>query len=171
MNFIASAPPGLLVGPRGLGGRTEGSSTPTFASAAVTMPARASARMTSTRSCRPTSNCLPGSVRATMRRVTVSTSMLSTPITVGASSSNSPSTGFSIARLAFLVQDLVDPVEVGAGRHRDVHHRACPVLGQVDRLDDLAVGNGQHLAVRRAQPSHPQVTFSTVPLASVAERR
>ena len=61
------------------------------------MPARASARMTSTRNCRPASNCLPGSVRATTRRVTVSTSMLSTPITVGASNSNSPSTGLSSA--------------------------------------------------------------------------
>ena len=53
--------------------------------------------MTSTRSCLPASNCLPGSVRATTRRVTVSSSMLSTPMTVGASSSNSPSNGLSIA--------------------------------------------------------------------------
>ena len=58
--------------------------------------------------------------------------------------------------LALLVQDLVDPVEVGAGRHRDVDHRARPVLGEVDRFDDLAVGDGEQLAIRGAQPGHPQ---------------
>lgn len=41
-----------------------------------------------TRSSRATSNCLPGRVRATMRRFTWSTWKLSTPITVGASSSS-----------------------------------------------------------------------------------
>ena len=54
----------------------------------MTIPARISAAITSTRSRRPTSNCLPGSVRATIRRFTVSSSMLSTPITCGASSSS-----------------------------------------------------------------------------------
>ena len=37
---------------------------------------------------RLTSNCLPGNVRATIRMLSVSTSMLSTPMTVGASSSS-----------------------------------------------------------------------------------
>ncbi|COX33267.1 Uncharacterised protein [Mycobacterium tuberculosis] len=50
-----------------------------------------SARITSTRNCRPASNCLPGRVRATSRRVTVSTSMRSTPMTVGSSNNSSPS--------------------------------------------------------------------------------
>jgi len=67
-------------------------------------------------------------------------------MTVGASSSNSPAT--VIHRVfTLLVQDLVDAVQVGGGRHRDVHHRASPVLRQIDRLDDLAVGNGENLAI------------------------
>ena len=53
------------------------------------IPARRRARTTSTRIRRPTSNCLPGSVRATIRRLTVSSSMLSTPISCGASNSSS----------------------------------------------------------------------------------
>ncbi|SHX05556.1 Uncharacterised protein [Mycobacteroides abscessus subsp. abscessus] len=52
--------------------------TPAFASAAITLARRR----------RPTSNCLPGRVRATMRTLTRSTSMLSTPISDGASSSS-----------------------------------------------------------------------------------
>ena len=58
--------------------------------------------------------------------------------------------------LALLAQHLADPAEVDAGRDRDVHHGARPVLGLVDRLDDLAVRNGHHLAIRGTQPGHPQ---------------
>ncbi|SKW47145.1 Uncharacterised protein [Mycobacteroides abscessus subsp. massiliense] len=63
--------------------RTTGRLSPTNAT-----PALASAAMTLARSRRPTSNCLPGSDRATMRTLTRSTSMLSTPISDGASSSS-----------------------------------------------------------------------------------
>src|SRR6185312_873054 len=149
---------------------TDGSSTsPTRASAAVTIPTRANARMTRTRSCRPTSNCLPGRVRATSCRVTVSTSMLSTPMTVGASNSNSPSTGSSIARshswcktsLTRLRSALVDTGMSTTARAQSLDRLTtltiCP-LGMVNTSP-----SGERSRVTR------NVTFSTVPLASVAE--
>jgi hypothetical protein len=54
-------------------------------SAATLMPSERKADATRGRSSRPTSNCMPGGVRATMRTEKVSTSILSTPVTVGGS--------------------------------------------------------------------------------------
>jgi hypothetical protein len=50
------------------------------------MPSVRNAAATSARISRPTSNCMPGSVRATMRSENVSTSIRSTPMTEGWSS-------------------------------------------------------------------------------------
>ena len=52
------------------------------------MPSSRKARTTRARRSRPTSNCLPGSVRATIRTLTWSRSRLSTPMTLGGSSSS-----------------------------------------------------------------------------------
>src|ERR1700756_5587327 len=59
---------------------------PVSRAAGTLMPSRRKADATRARSSRPTSNCAPGSVRATIRTENVSTSILSTPITVGGSS-------------------------------------------------------------------------------------
>ena len=59
---------------------------PVSSSAQTLMPSWRKADATRARSSRPTSNCTPGSVRATMRTENVSTSIFSTPITVGGSS-------------------------------------------------------------------------------------
>ena len=64
-------------------GRSSGSSRRGTRASAT--PARRNDFTMSARSRRPTSNCLPGNVRATIRRLTVSLSMLSTPITCGSS--------------------------------------------------------------------------------------
>src|SRR5207302_892496 len=57
------------------------------------MPAVRNATATRARSSRPTSNCFPGCVRATIRMDSWSISRASTPITEGGSSSNGRSFG------------------------------------------------------------------------------
>src|SRR5205807_10439048 len=63
-NFHRAEPCVSLSAPAAVAGWTTAPMAPTVAAASawVTTPARASARMTSTRSCRPASNCLPGRV-------------------------------------------------------------------------------------------------------------
>ena len=91
--------------------------TVTGVSLGVSTPARARARTTSARSRRPASNCLPGSVRATNRKVTASTSMLSTPISGGRIQQQLPQQLVVARMLARLAQHVVDHAEVSAGRH------------------------------------------------------
>ena len=55
-----------------------------------------------------------------------------------------------------LVQHVVDGVEIGRRRHRDVDDRPRPVLRQVQRLDDLPVGDGEHLTLGGPQLGDPQ---------------
>ena len=76
-------------------GRSSGSTRRGFGIGDACAPQRP--ETISARSRRLTSNCLPGSVRATMRRFTVSFSMLSTPISCGSSSSRSGSPSILMA--------------------------------------------------------------------------
>src|SRR3954464_3532157 len=88
---------GRLLG-RGLAHRSPSRPSPSAAMADVVgggtfMPWFRNARTTRARRFRPTSNCLPGSVRATIRTLTWSRSRLSTPMRLGGSSNSGRSAG------------------------------------------------------------------------------
>ena len=135
------------------------------------MPARVRAAITCKRSRRPTSNCLPGRVRATIRRLTVLSSMLSTPISCGGSSSRSLEAwilGSGFAPSCRTSLTTLRSAELGTG---------MSTTARAQSLDRLSVFMIWPLGMVYISPSWVRsfvtrrVTSTTVPIASLLEPR
>ena len=118
------------------------------------------------RSRRPTSNCLPGSVRATIRRLTVSRLDALHAHHLRLVEQKVGQAVVAHCRRRHLAQHIVDPVDVGRGRDGNVHHGAGPILRQVQRFDDLAVGEVYTSPSQVRSRVTRRVTSSTVPRAA-----
>ena len=122
----------------------------------ISIPATSSACLIRTRSSRSTLNCSAGRVFTTRRIVTPSAASSSTPHTSGSSSTFPAHVGSRHSSSATRLISACAQVEVGAVRHRDVEHRAGPLLAHVADPEHGAVRHVPDRAVHRAELGRAQ---------------